>query len=92
MELLIKRYLGLGSALTAGGLLLTLAGAWGIRHFFDGATPDGASYTVPQVARGLVLPHVAVLFGLAGLCLGAILLFKGLAFRRQWRRRQEEAL
>ncbi len=79
MKPLIRKYLSLGVLLllSGGGL-----GAWGVRgikRFFEGDSGDDG-YSVTEVARGLVLPHVSTLAGIAAVTFGLILLIKGIIF------------
>ena len=77
---LIKRYCILGGLLvTSGGIMLFL-GIRGIKLFFEIAQNTRNGYSLAAVARGLVLPHVITLAGLASITFGMILLTKALFF------------
>ncbi len=79
MNQLIIKYLCYGFALFAGGIALVTGGAFGIKSFFEGDSGEDG-YSVVEVARGLVLPHVSTLAGIAAVTFGLILFIKGLIF------------
>lgn len=79
MKPLIKKYLGLGAVLFLCGAVLVTRGTLGIKRFFE--EDSGVNgYSVAAVTRGLVLPHVSTLVGVAGVTFGLILLVKGMVF------------
>lgn len=74
-------YLG-GSLLFAGGCLTGYTGCMQMFEWVKNAS-ENEIMTTGQFARGLVLPHIMILFGLGGSMFGLILVARCLMLRKR---------
>lgn len=74
--------LGPGMLFVAGGILSILAGSLGMIRFLA-QTLAVDRFTVAELVRGLVLPHMLALAGLAVVFYGIVLIAQAVIFRRR---------